>query len=86
MSEKPILYMRAMSPGCRSVLMCAAELGIELEQKIVDLAAGENKKASFIQVCTTFYLYFAIRRRKENVFPAECGFTDTLFRHKMWLN
>lgn len=50
MSEKPLLYMNALSPACRAVLMCAAELGIELDQKIVNLMASEQKKASFIQV------------------------------------
>lgn len=53
MSEKPILYMAVVSPGCRAVLMCAAELGIELEQKIMDIQASEHKKASYIQVSWT---------------------------------
>lgn len=53
MSEKPVLYMVAMSPPCRSVLLCVAELGIEIEEKVVDMAAGENTSESFIQVSWT---------------------------------
>lgn len=60
MSEKPILYMTLMSPGCRAVLMCAAELGVELEQKHLDLGAAEHKKASYIQVSRTIQMKIEI--------------------------
>lgn len=57
MSEKPTLYMNKLSPACRSVLMCAAELGVELEQKDMDLMAGEHKSESYLQVSCTIMIF-----------------------------
>lgn len=50
MSDKPVLYLMRLSPPARAVLMCAAELGVELEEKDVDMAAHEHLSESFIQV------------------------------------
>lgn len=50
MSEKPILYYVAASPPCRAVLMCGAELGIELDLREVNMLAGDNKNDNFIEV------------------------------------
>lgn len=50
MSKKPILYMHPVSPPSRAVLMTAAALGIELEQKSVDLLSFEHMKPEFIKV------------------------------------
>lgn len=50
MSKKPILYMHPVSPPSRAVLMTAAALGIELEQKSVDLLSFEHKKPEFLKV------------------------------------
>ncbi|XP_031639306.1 glutathione S-transferase 1-like, partial [Contarinia nasturtii] len=50
MSSKPILYMHALSPPARSVLLTAAELGVELECKVVDLFGQEHKQPEFIKL------------------------------------
>ena len=50
MSNKPTLYYNVISPPCRSVLLTAAALGIELELKEINLVAGEHLTAEFIKV------------------------------------
>lgn len=50
MLKKPILYMHPVSPPSRAVLMTAAALGIELEQKSIDLLSFEHMKPEFIKV------------------------------------
>lgn len=50
MSEKPVLHYVLFSPPCRSVLLTAAALGIDLELKVVDMAAGENRDPEFVKV------------------------------------
>ncbi|XP_065073873.1 glutathione S-transferase 1-like [Ochlerotatus camptorhynchus] len=46
----PILYTIHMSPPCRAVELCAKALGIELEQKVVNLLAGEHLKPEFLKM------------------------------------
>lgn len=58
MYKKPILYMHPMSPPSRAVLMTGAELGIEFEQKIIDLLGFEHKKSEFIKVSPGFFFSF----------------------------
>lgn len=50
MSSKPILYYHILSPPSRAVLMTAAELGIELELKVINLLEFEHKSEEFIKV------------------------------------
>lgn len=42
--------MTPISPPVRAVLMTAAELGVELEEKMVDLLNGEHKNPEFVKV------------------------------------
>lgn len=44
------LYMTPISPPARSVLLTAAALGIELENKILDLANKEQLKPEYLKV------------------------------------
>lgn len=55
MSKKPILYMHALSPPARAVMLTAAALGIDLELKPVDLLSAEHKKPEFIKVSWRFH-------------------------------
>lgn len=50
MSQKPVLYLTPLSQPVRSVLLTAAELGIELEERELDLFKGENKTPEFLEV------------------------------------
>lgn len=50
MSEKLILYTNILSPPCRAVMMCGAELGIEFDLKIVDVLAFEHIKPDYVEV------------------------------------
>lgn len=50
MSEKPVLYYLMMSPPCRSVLLTAAALDVELELKVVNVSAGEQLEPEFLAV------------------------------------
>lgn len=56
MSEKPILYFNILSPPCRAVLMCGAEIGIDFELKNIDLIGFEHKNPSFIEVILNLIL------------------------------
>lgn len=51
MSEKPILYYIALSPPCRAVLLCGAELGIDFDLREVNVLEGETKKDDYLEVC-----------------------------------
>lgn len=42
------LYMNSMSPNVRRVRLTAALLGLQLEEKNLDLAKGEQKKPEFL--------------------------------------
>src|SRR5215813_14799868 len=42
------LYMNLISPNVRRVRLTAAVLGIELEEKKLDLAKGEQKKPDYL--------------------------------------
>ncbi|XP_031639307.1 glutathione S-transferase 1-like, partial [Contarinia nasturtii] len=50
MSSKPILYMHTFSPPSRAVLLTAAELGVELECKVIELLKSEHKSPEFIKL------------------------------------
>ncbi|XP_055859301.1 glutathione S-transferase 1-like [Episyrphus balteatus] len=50
MSPKPILYYAARSPPCRAVLLAAAEIGIELDLRPMNLAGGEHKTPEFLKL------------------------------------
>lgn len=50
MCAKPVLYYMAYSPPCRSVLLTAAALGIDLELKQIDLFGREQLDPEFIKV------------------------------------
>lgn len=57
MSNKPVLYYVDLSPPCRSVLLTAAAIGVELELKKIDLLAGEHLTPEFLKVCTSKHQY-----------------------------
>lgn len=42
------LYLNALSPNVRRVLLTAAALGVELDRKPVDFAKGEHKSPDFL--------------------------------------
>lgn len=44
-----LYYMPASAP-CRSIIMLAKELGIELNLKLLDLRNGEHLKPEFVAV------------------------------------
>lgn len=44
------LYMMPLSPPARSVLMCAAASGIDLNLKILDLLKGEHLSVEYLKV------------------------------------
>lgn len=52
MSSKPVLYYMSLSPPSRAVLMVAAELGVELELKTLNLLAMEHKTPEYLAVNT----------------------------------
>ncbi|XP_060520264.1 glutathione S-transferase 1-like [Cylas formicarius] len=45
----PKLFMNSLSPACRAVLMCAQEVGINLELNVIDLTKGEHLKPEFLK-------------------------------------
>ncbi|XP_031620849.1 glutathione S-transferase E14-like [Contarinia nasturtii] len=47
---KPELYLDRRSPPVRSVLMLIQALGIEVEEKIIDLSKGEHFGESFLKI------------------------------------
>ncbi|XP_055374303.1 glutathione S-transferase 1-like [Condylostylus longicornis] len=49
MANKPILYYSQRSPPCRSVLLVAAELGLELDLKAMNLIQREHFTPEFLQ-------------------------------------
>lgn len=50
MAEKPVLYYTFLSPPCRSVLLAAAALNVDLELKEVNVLAGEHHEPEFVKV------------------------------------
>lgn len=66
MSKKPILYMHPLSPPARAVMLAAAELGIDLELKPVDLLGLEHKKPEFVKVNSISEVFFSINSRLIN--------------------
>ncbi|XP_065088628.1 glutathione S-transferase 1-like [Ochlerotatus camptorhynchus] len=47
---KAILYTIHVSPPCRTVELCIKALDIEVEQRVVDLLAGEHLKPEFLKM------------------------------------
>lgn len=52
MSQRPVLYYSPLSPPSNAVLLTAAELGVELELKIVNLLEKDHLKSDFVKVVT----------------------------------
>lgn len=50
MTSKPILYYVNRSPPCRTVLMVAKAIGVELELKLTINANGDNRTPEFLKV------------------------------------
>lgn len=50
MPKKLILYMNPLSQPSRSVLMVGAELGIEFDERIIDIHKSENMTPEYLQV------------------------------------
>ncbi|EDW08765.1 glutathione S-transferase 1 [Drosophila mojavensis] len=48
--NKPVLYYAPRSPPCRSVLLTAAALGLELDLRIVNVKAGEHMTEEFLKL------------------------------------
>lgn len=61
MSSKPTLYYIDASPPCRSVLLTAAAIGLELDLKVVDLLNGGQLTPEFLKV----YLLCKLKRNKQ---------------------
>lgn len=53
--KKPILYSAELSPAVRGVWLTARALNFELENRSVNLLAGEHLKPEYVKV-TDFYL------------------------------
>ncbi|XP_055589483.1 uncharacterized protein LOC129741730 [Uranotaenia lowii] len=47
---KPILYTLHLSPPCRAVELTAKALGLELEQKVINLVKGEHLTPEFVKI------------------------------------
>ncbi|KFB53542.1 AGAP004163-PB-like protein [Anopheles sinensis] len=46
----PVLYYLPPSPPCRSVLLLAKMIGVELELKVLNVAEGEQLKPNFVEM------------------------------------
>jgi glutathione S-transferase len=44
------LYYNPLSPNCRRVLLTAAQLGVSLEEQVLDLTKGEHKSADYLAI------------------------------------
>jgi glutathione S-transferase len=44
------LYYSPLSPNCRRVLLTAAQLGVALEEQVLDLTKGENKSPDYLAI------------------------------------
>ena len=44
------LYYMMSSPPCRSVMLLAKDLGVELNLKLTDLKVGANRTPEFLKV------------------------------------
>ncbi|XP_050739352.1 glutathione S-transferase 1-like isoform X2 [Eriocheir sinensis] len=50
LATMPDLYYMALSPPCRSVLLTAKAVGVELNLKKVDMMSGEHMKPEFLEI------------------------------------
>ena len=48
----PTLYMLPASPAVRSVQITAKAIGLQMEEKLVDLSKGEHLKPEYLKVTT----------------------------------
>lgn len=48
--SRPILYTLHLSPPCRAVELTAKALGLDLEQKVVNLLTGDHLKPDYLKV------------------------------------
>lgn len=70
MTEKPILYLNILSPGCRSVLMTGAELGVEFDWKVIDMLGLEHKNQDFVEVSSIHSMNFMLLLYCSNLYLA----------------
>lgn len=52
--KKPILYSAELSPAVRGVWLTARAMNLELENRTVNLMAGEHLKPDFLKVRNRF--------------------------------
>lgn len=50
MTGKSVLYFHLVGPPCRSVLLTAAALGVDLELREIDLIKSEHLDPDFLKV------------------------------------
>lgn len=55
---KPLLYLDKRSPPVRSVLLLIEALGIDVEERSVDLSRGEHLSESYLKVIILENTYF----------------------------
>lgn len=58
---KPLLYLDRRSPPVRSVLLLIEALGIDVEERSIDLSRGEHLSESYLMVIVlknTNFIYF----------------------------
>lgn len=47
---RPVLYYMPPSPPCRSILLLAKMLNVNLELKVVNILQGDNLKSEFVDI------------------------------------
>lgn len=69
MPAKPVLYYVMVSPPCRSVLLTAAALGVDLQLKEIDLLGLEHLEPAFLKVSAFVWqlIFFHSRLRRMNI-------------------
>lgn len=67
MTNKPILYYVNRSPPCRTVLMVAKAIGVDLELKLTLTAKGENRTPEFLKVSKVEIMFNILTNLTGNV-------------------
>ena len=49
------LYYMLASPACRSVMLLAKDLGVELNLKLINPPAGDARTPEYLKVCQCFH-------------------------------